>query len=670
MNNNGKILLIASPVLQEKDIEAINRGYADRLKIVEKSILDSMVEPTTYFEEERLNVLAHLIANGILDIRIAFFERDGKLGLYHEKIGLVYDEQDNVIAFTGSMNESATAFADNFESIDVFCSWKGQESLERVMQKEKDFNALWTNQTRNITVVEFPKVAREKLESYRKPSVHWDIDQQEYKTVVREAVVSYLTTPYPAMPSSVKLYDYQLEAVNQWEQRGFNGIFNMATGTGKTFTALAGIVRLFNLKRRLAVIIVCPYQHLVEQWVEDLKLFNMDPVVGYSMSSQRDWRRQLRSSVMDYVLGLIDHFCFVTTNATFSIDYVQHQICRLREDVVLVIDEAHNFGATNLSSKLVDHIPYRLALSATIERHADPEGTRKLFDYFGEECINYSLERAIREKKLTPYYYYPILTHLTNGELHVYKRLSRQMAQCFVERGGKAVLTEAGKRIALKRAKVVAGARNKLTALADAIQPYRNRSHILVYCGATTISDVDYVEGLPDQSELRQIDTVVDLLGNQLGMAVSKFTSQENTREREVLKREFARGENLQALIAIRCLDEGVNIPRIQTAFILASSTNPKEYIQRRGRVLRLAPGKEFAEIYDFITIPRPLRDVKHLPETEIRSDISLIKKEIARVQDFADLSLNPQLGYKMIDQLRQAYDLDKIDGGAADNGS
>ncbi len=676
IENEGKAYLVASPYLQEEDIEAINKGYEERDNVIEKALINSIHEPKNYFEKERLNLLAHLIANRQLDIKIAFVENNGKFGIYHEKIGIIRDFYENKIAFTGSLNDSMSAFVANFESIDVFFSWKGQDNLIRVLDKENDFDNLWGNTTTKVKVIDFPEVVKEKLQTYKQDYVNLGIDVEQFRKIEKNRVCESksgfdveLKRPedvYPKMPDEINLYDYQKEAIDNWGKNKFSGIFNMATGTGKTITGLSGIVRLSqNINNEIAVIIVCPFQHLVEQWVEDIQLFNMDPIIGYSSSDQRDWKDRLYNSVIDYNMGVIKHFCFVTTNATYATSFVQDQINKIEKRSVIIIDEAHNFGATNLSTKLNKKIPFRLALSATLERYGDPEGTEKLYDYFGKECINYPLERAIKEKKLTPYYYYPKLVYLSEDELSAYQQLSRQLARCIVTtKTGKTKLSEMGKMIAIKRARLVAGAVSKLGALKECIKHYTNGSHILVYCGATTISDIDYVEGRPDQSEIRQIEAVSDILGNDLGMKISQFTSKETASERELLKREFAKGENLQALVAIRCLDEGVNIPKIKTAFILASSTNPKEYIQRRGRVLRRAEGKRYAEIYDFVTIPRPIEQVKNLPEDEVRSDISLVKKEIERVRDFADISENSQEGYKLIDKLINVYNLDQFQGG------
>ncbi|MBR8643830.1 DEAD/DEAH box helicase family protein [[Brevibacterium] frigoritolerans] len=246
----------------------------------------------------------------------------------------------------------------------------------------------------------------------------------------------------------------------------------MATGTGKTYTGLAAISNLYNnLENRLAVIIVCPYQHLVEQWVEDIIMFSMKPIIGYSTSKQRDWKRRLKDAIISFNLGVTNHFCFITTNATFSSELVQNQIERIKGSIVLVVDEAHNFGAKHLSNALNPNIPYRLALSATIERHGDEEGSQKLLNYFGEKCIEYTLKQAIDSEKLTPYFYYPIVVSLTEDELLEYKNITAQIFKyCTKDRKGNITISETGKMLLIKRARLVAAAQDKIKKLADSIE--------------------------------------------------------------------------------------------------------------------------------------------------------------------------------------------------------
>ena len=664
--NGGKIQLVASPYLSDEDVEAIKSGYAMRDQVVKEAIRREMTEGKTPFEKARLNLLANLISDNILDIKIAFTEDSDRMGMYHEKMGIITDAEGNRVAFAGSMNESATAMTLNYESIDVFCSWKGEE--DRVIAKENAFASIWNDTEPNIKIIDFPELKQEIIEKYKRSVPDFEIDKKEYApdidTVLHTDLGVY--SEYgPKFPEWFKLHDYQNEAITEWQKRNYRGIFDMATGTGKTYTGLGALTTLSkNIGHKLAAIIVCPYQHLVEQWVEDILKFNIDPIIGYSDSSQKDWPKRLKDAIRDQKLKVRgkEFFCFICTNATFSSDYVQTQLAKIKSDTLLMVDEAHNFGAPYLSCLLYDNYKYRLALSATLDRHNDEEGTAKLYDFFGEKCIEYTLDRAIEEKKLTKYKYYPIVVTLTEEELEAYDNLSYEIGKCIMKgKNGKMKLSSRGEKLALKRSRIVAGAKNKLTMLEEVIQPYIHDKHILVYCGATKGLEQNQDRTDVDSEDIRQIDAVTDLLGNKLGMEVSQFTSKESVEEREVLKREFSAGDTLKVLIAIKCLDEGVNIPKIKTAFILASTTNPKEYIQRRGRVLRLAEGKEYAEIYDFITLPYDTESVTSLTEAQVKRNSTLVKNELRRAEEFSRIAVNMVESASLIDEIKDAYGIQEL---------
>ena len=664
--NGGKIQLVASPYLSDEDVEAIKSGYAMRDQVVKDAVRREMTEGKTPFEKARLNLLANLISDGVLDIKIAFTEDPDRMGMYHEKMGIITDAEGNRVAFAGSMNESATAMTLNYETIDVFCSWKGEE--DRVVAKENAFASIWNDTEPNIKIIEFPELKQEIIEKYKRSVPDFEIDKKEYSpdidTVLHTDLGIY--TEYgPKFPEWFKLHDYQDEAITEWQKRDYRGIFDMATGTGKTYTGLGALTTLSkNIDHKLAAIIVCPYQHLVEQWVEDILKFNIEPIIGYSESSQKDWQKRLKDAIRDQKLKVRgkEFFCFICTNATFSSDYVQTQLAKIKSDTLLMVDEAHNFGAPYLSCLLFDNYKYRLALSATLERHNDEEGTAKLYDFFGEKCIEYTLDRAIEEKKLTKYKYYPIVVTLTEEELEAYDNLSYEIGKCIMKgKNGKMKLSSRGERLALQRSRIVAGARNKVTMLEEVIQPYIHDKHILVYCGATKGLEQNQDRSDVDSEDIRQIDIVTDLLGNKLGMDVSQFTSKESVEEREVLKREFSAGDTLKVLIAIKCLDEGVNIPKIKTAFILASTTNPKEYIQRRGRVLRLAEGKEYAEIYDFITLPYGIEEVTSLTTAQVKRNSTLVKNELRRAEEFSRIAVNMVESASLIDEIKDAYGIQEL---------
>lgn len=661
VKNGGKIQFIVSPYLSQEDVDAIQKGY-EKKKVIEQALLREYIEPENYFQEERLNLLAHLIEDGHLEIKVAFTPPNKSMGMYHEKVGIVTDGNGNKIVFTGSLNETINAFYNNYESIVVFTSW--EESKQYAEEMQADFDLLWNNEDKDLEIIEFPEVLKEKIRINQKPKVNFDIDEEDQ---VEEEIIK---KGIPCIPKGFELREYQEKAIEKWKQHDYRGIFDMATGTGKTYTGLGAVAKLFEDKKRLAIIIVCPYQHLVEQWVEDIELFNMLPTIGYSSSKQKNWKKRLEDDVLDFSIGVIDCFCFVTTNATYSSKFVVEKMANLGKDTLLLIDEAHNFGSPNLRNKLYPLIEYRLALSATLDRHGDEEGTDCLKNYFGEKCIEYGLQRAIKEGKLTPYYYYPIVVYLDEDEMEQYRDISYKISkECHKDKHGNVKITDKGKMLLLQRARIVAGAKSKLVELKKLMQDYKDDTHLLVYCGATRVQTFENDESETDDDGVRQIVAVSKILGNELGMKVTHFTSNESAEERKVIKRRFAMADPYQAIVAIKCLDEGVNIPSIKTAFILASTTNPKEYIQRRGRVLRLFKNKPHASIYDFVTLVKPLDEVNPL-STDYNCERALAKRELARIKEFGEISLNSRNSNELINDLECVYELsnDKLED--ADDGA
>lgn len=663
----GKIQIVASPYLSDEDIDAIRHGYEDRNKIIERALLTQISEkPTDYYSMERLNLLAALIAEGVMDIQIAYTEDKHGIGMYHEKMGIIEDVYGDKIAFSGSNNESATAMTINYETMDVFRSWGDSSEIERVRLKENAFYSIWHDTEPNIKVLKFPNITDALIERYRRKPANFAIDDEQFakRMLTYASKISDISSTYGGpigarVPDDITLREYQKDAISVWVGENYRGIYDMATGTGKTLTGLGAISKLSeDLDDVLAVIIVCPYQHLVEQWVEDIVRFNIKPIIAYGDSPQKDWKKRLSRAVRDQKLRRDkSFFCLVCTNATFAKDYVQDEISKIQSPILLVVDEAHNFGARTYARLLDDRFTYRLALSATLERHRDDEGTAMLYDFFGKKCIEYSLDRAIDEDKLTKYKYYPIPVYLTDEELEKYEQKSYEMSKCLIKgKDGKYKLNKRGEILAMERARIVAGASQKLEILREYIAPYAQDNNILVYCGATNVIDEKADYSSTDEEDVRQIEAVTRILGNEFGMEVAKFTSEENMETRATIKEQFQKGDRLQAIVAIKCLDEGVNIPGIRTAFILASTTNPKEYIQRRGRVLRKAENKPFAEIYDFVTLPRELDSVSGLTTEQAQRDLSLVKNELARIKEFGRLSMNSMEANDLIWDIQEAY--------------
>lgn len=646
----GKIQLLIAPTLEAKDYEAIKEGYEIRDYVSNKLTqqFDSEIEYPQ--KEDRYALLAHLISNNILDIKIAIVaDIENDQSIFHEKLGVMHDSEGNVISFSGSSNETYNGFVGNYENIDVYCDWKSEDAEERCKKKESRFDMMWEDKEIGLCVISFPKTIKEEILKYKKDNFDYvELD----KKLIRYLKQKEEKNDGPNI-GNIELYDYQRLAIKSWVDHDYKGIFDMATGTGKTFTGCGAICELYKNKKRVFSIIICPYIHLVDQWAEDIKKFNINPLLCYGNNG---YRKKLERLIRKFKRNTIDFACAIITNQSFSKEHIQNLIRKVLDDTLIVVDEAHNFGARMISNCMELDYPYRLALSATLDRYGDPLGTKKLYDFFGKKCITYDLERAIKENKLTRYYYYPVIVSLDDEELDQYKELSEKIVSYHYDRE-KDEMPEGLKRLLIKRARIVAGAKNKIYKLLEIMKEYKNDNNLLIYCGAIKYNSYDMNEDIDGK---KQISIVCDKLINELNMNVAKFTAEESTETRKNILSAY-KNNDLQALVAIKCLDEGMNVPAIKTAFILASSTNPKEYIQRRGRVLRKSEGKDFAVIYDFITIPRPLDEAMALPAIYKQQELGLIKKELYRLEDFAKLSENIYDSINARDSIKEAYDIDFI---------
>ena len=637
--NGGRIQLVCSPNLDKKDIEAIDYGYKSREEVITNALLGGISEPIDYFEEERLNLVATLISNGTLDIKIAFLEDENGIRLYHEKIAVFEDMDGNKISYAGSANESGNGLDGNFESIYTFCDWKDSSQVEAVRIAESDFDKMWSNNSNKLHIIDFPEIVVERLMKYKKDTLRLELDEEQF------GYRAYLKANRKfAVPDIVEIRDYQEKAVTKWIGNGYKGIFDMCTGSGKTYTALYGTIKYAEEnEEKVAIFITCPYIHLVSQWEEDVEEWCKVPIIiAHSKSPNTKWKESLMKAYKRFKKDGSPFVC-ITTNDTFSSDDIQQYIKRFDENqkVLLIVDEAHNFGSPSMISVMPWNIPNRIALSATIKRHMDKSGTKKIEEFFGEKCVEYSLERAIDEGKLVHYEYYPIPVALTEYELSKYKQLTNRLKKYIIIKDGKMKISDAGKPTIYERTRLLAAAEGKISLLMNLFEKYREDNNILVYCGATSVEDEETGE------LVRQIDLVTQKLQFEYGMSVKRFTAEENLKERQNIKTYFAQGM-YQVITAIKCLDEGVNIPGIKTAFIMSSSRNPKEFVQRRGRLLRKSDNKEKA------TLPRDLNNV--IPG-DLEEDKTIIVGEIARMVEFGKLSDNPEETDNLVNEIMTCYD-------------
>jgi DNA phosphorothioation system restriction enzyme len=444
------------------------------------------------------------------------------------------------------------------------------------------------------------------------------------------------------MPPTLQLRQYQREAVANWFANRGRGTLKMATGSGKTITALAIATELYNKINLQVLLVICPYCHLVNQWARESQKFGLKPILAFEEA--RSWQNKLAAGLYEVRAGDL-FLTIITTNATLMLDSLQPQLRYFPEKTLIVGDEVHNLGAPRLEQSLPRNIGLRLALSATPERHFDEQGTEAILDYFGPVLQpELTLADAIRQKALVHYLYYPILVELTEAETRKYSYLTKKIGWALWG-DEKVEDNDALTPLLMQRARLIGAAANKLTALRELMSNRLDTAHTLFYCGDGAI------EGSSRKNNHRQLTQTAKLLGSELGYRVNTYTAATPLEEREKLRQQFESGE-LQGLVAIRCLDEGVDIPAIRNAVILASSSNPRQFIQRRGRILRPHPGKERATLFDMIVLP------PDLGRETLEVERNLLRKELKRFLEFADLADNAGEARVKLLQLQRRYGL------------
>lgn len=647
-DRGGSMRLIASPHLNEDDILDIERGY-DVRDVLERSTireLDADDQPDAVLDG--LGLVGRLIAQGRLDIKLAFVQREGAIGIYHEKIGVFRDALGDLVAFTGSSNETYGGLMANFESVEVYRGWLAGDG-SRALRLESDFQALWSNKTPYLSVERFPEVARERLIK---------LGQERPERATPGVDIAFAPPPADSgrssrfqIPSTLEVRPYQREAVMAWfEQRG-RGILKMATGTGKTKTALIAATKLADLlhehEEPLAILILAPLTHLVDQWIAEVEDFGVYPVAVYESSEK--WLPIVEEQLAAARIGRRPIVVMIATYTSFSGKRFQSILSRITFALLVIADETHNLGSKAFRSSLPTNATYRLGLSATPERWFDDEGTEALTDYFGPVCFELGLAKAIEMGALTKYLYVPRLVELNEIETSLYIDLSAQIAKRIAS-GDELSDSDPESPLGFllrQRAAVLGHAEGKMAALRSDLETRRNNWFQLIYCAE---GKRPAEPGAPPGP--KQIDDVMHLVGNELHLAGHTYVSETSRSARKALLRRFGSGSDLRCLIAMRCLDEGVDIPDARVGYLLASSSNPRQFIQRRGRLLRRAPGKESAEIVDYLAVPAAGAPVNFNVER------ALLVRELQRANEFGKLSENYETTLQALRPLKERFQL------------
>lgn len=618
VSRRGTMRLICSPVLSREDIEALSLGYEEQSEVViaaslSREIDDLLADP---LRRKPAVVLASLISSRVLEVKIAVLDihEAHRHSIFHDKVGLFFDEYGNTVAFKGSMNETWSGLASdgNLESVDVFVNWSDRRDQERVGNSVSEFNALWKNEYPTVKVHRFPEAAEKRLLRYADPErLNELVDEIMQESLAKER------RPPEQQRTSMTPREHQVSAIAGWKAQGRRGILKHATGSGKTFTALIAIRD--SILSGESVLVLVPSELLLKQWATEMDetLSDLAPSVLLCGAGNVSWREPGLLSAYSRKRGTASPRIVLSTMQTAS---SEEFISRVNggPHLFLVADEVHRVGSQKHQNVLrLDSGP-RLGLSATPERAGDPSGTAAIFSYFGGIVPPaFTLADAIAAKTLTPYYYFSYPVPLTPNEQAEWDQISEKIRVACARSSrlpGDAA-EDYVKHLLIQRARIVKAASEKVPLALRVVQEnYAAGERWIVYCDSQV-----------------QLDLVLNSLRGAGIAALEYHSAMTGDRERTLSHFEHNGG----VLVSIKCLDEGIDIPAVTHALILASSKNPREFIQRRGRVLRKFPGKNFAVVHDAIVVP-------DMTNSHANPGTAILVAEIARAIEFSRGALNP----------------------------
>lgn len=643
--NGGKMRVVINHILSKEDKEAIENGQKHLVKDFENRILSDIQKLTKTLSKEDehfFHCLSYLISINRIEF-IATISTKGGLG--HDKYGIFTDDEGNKVVFIGSANFSHSALELNGETITVFTS---PNDDKRISEYQTLFDKSWENDTPHLIHIPIDEVKTFISENFHKESLKQllgnSINLREDKSIndfckplsqrVLEKIELKEQEPRFPFPEERSI---QIDAYNAWIKNGKNGVFAMATGSGKTVTALNCLRKQYKDNGFYKAIIVVPTQALAIQWQKEAEAFNFQNII--STHTEKDWKNTLSRYTTRSFLDQSKNIILITTYATFNRKDIQlflHKVKGL-DSFIYIADEAHNIGSASSLKNLPYNIKWRIGLSATPERIYDDLGSEKLYEFFNsrapEYTYRYTMKQAIEENILCHYDYFPIFVELTDSEMDEYENISVQLRK-FIDSDTGKYKPEAEK-LLLKRKRIIHKAENKKVAISNLLEDLKQKRKLdYTFVFVPEGYEPNYSERDSydiDQEDVHIIDEYAQMFKNQ-GYSYHKYIS--GLDDALNILKSFANGD-IQILLSMKCLDEGVDIPRAEHAIFCSSTGNPRQFVQRRGRVLRKSKGKDKAKIWDLIvTPPNVMNDSSGIER-------SIFLNEVKRIVNFAALADN-----------------------------
>jgi superfamily II DNA or RNA helicase len=674
ISNGGKMRMVINHLLSDKDREIIWRAEEkpDEVKVFDLSNPLELKKQLDEYDTHFFECLAYLIASKRIEIKI-IRPKVGK-GIAHYKSGVFSDGIDR-IGYQASCNFTLYGLSENLEQLQCFLSWEDVRSNKFIDSQKHDIDNYFEESDKDVDYLEAKDIEVVIQNAFGSKEINELLVQESTllskksalennpqikKTIDQILADIKVAQSAPRFPFSLGPRDYQKEAYKNWLDNGNKGVFAMATGTGKTLTALNCVLEEYKKTGIYNAIILVPTKVLVVQWEKEVRAFNFSNIIKIS-SQNTNWQAELNALKVKSMFGGTSSNVIISTYASFPSPRLQEYLLNAPTESILIADEAHNLGSPRML-KLLDKIKVqnRIGLSATPKRIYDEPGSivmEKFFSDLEPYTYNFSMQRAINEDILTKYYYYPFVAELNEVEMEEYAAITQQLVLAYNQSESNEISKKQYEMLLMKRKAIIHKSKNKLKVYENIIKDLRAKKdglkYLLVYAPEGYYQDLDDLsEDFQDlDSENRIIDYYSNVIRNvSPETTVAQYTSQTDNRE-HILK-SFSYGA-IDVLLSMKCLDEGVDIPRTEKAIFCSSTGNPRQFIQRRGRILRKHPDKRFSEVYDLIVVPKVAMN-SHGFDLER----NLVRKELERVVHFAFLALNKYEAMESLRAICEYYEL------------
>ena len=675
--SGGKMRAIINNVLSEEDKKAISKGQERETfsTVYNFSNIKELKQSLDEYGRHFFECFAWLIANERIEIKI-IKPKDGK-GISHYKSG-VFKDNENAVSYKSSCNFTYYGFVENLEELECSLSWEGVSSERSVNKQIKYFENIFSGKSENVEYLNINDVTTAIVNGFSDKNIHELLIQEKellskrdkifnnskIKKSIKKAIEilekNEEAERLPRFPFAGGAREYQNIAYESWKKNDYRGIFAMATGTGKTITSLNCLLEEYkeNPDKIYQSLILVPTITLVDQWSDEAKRFNFNNII--KVSSKNSWENEL-STVLSTAKRIPTSFIIISTYASFTRERFNKYLKLLPKETLFIADEAHNVGARSIMEKLT-LIPSqkKIGLSATPKRIYDEVGTNEMEKYFEDTepyTYNFSMERAIEEGILCKYDYHPHIVKLNNDELEKYIEITKKIGKCIMGTSDEDEKKEKLEKLLHQRKQIIHKAENKLSKtieiLTERYNVQKNLKYTFIYVpeGNTFEINEDEAEGDDNIKIINQYTREIGKIDKSI--FVNQFIS--GMKDRDEILEQFKVGK-IHVIASMKCLDEGVDIPRAEHAIFCSSTGNPRQFIQRRGRILRKHDDKHYAVIHDLVVIPDIADSIRD--SDTFNTEKNLVKKELERVMYFASLSRNPSETENIFEEICKHYNL------------